>query len=151
MGRILTILLTLVYAFSATGASVYLHYCCGEPQQISMQKSIAGDEACPLCPMRQEPKKTDRHHVPVAADCDQTTGYGECNSVKVELKTTSEKHLLSSESCKLTKIYPTSLVAFSIIGLLDTADDYDPLHFEIVGSPPPPAVPLFVQHCTYRI
>ena len=151
MVRFFAILLTLVYAFSATGATVHLHYCCGAPQKIVMQENGYSDHAdCPLCIKHHDSEKegcctTD------SCDYDTATTDHKCQNVKVELKKTTEEHITSMDKNNLPKVYPLELLVFTIIDLVGPTIaehasfgiDYPTLSQS--------TVPLFIRHCTYRI
>lgn len=151
MIRLSAILLLFVYAFSATGASVYLHYCCGEARYMAIQEDIPTNaDDCPLCVTHHEPPKTEDRGVDPG--CHQpTTTNDQCYSVKVELKKTTEEHLASSDKNNLPKTYPLELIAFSLIGIADFPWSQPVVHLHDEQVAHPPGVPLFVQYCTYLI
>lgn len=153
MVRIFAILLTLVYAFSATGASVHLHYCCGKPQHIVMQeKAPANASDCPMCAVHEKPTKFDEAPHQMNHACSQETpAHDKCYNVKVAFKKTTEKHIINGEKGNFAKIYPLELVVFSLLGIFDGATDLQLNELDAGYTWPPPAVPLFIQHCTYRI
>lgn len=138
---------------------MHLHYCCGEPQRLAMEHEKPGHEDCPLCLTHHGSEKKDticctdgsNSDDDSNASCDtDRAGYAHCQNVKVEAKKTTEEHLPSVDK-KLAKIYPLELLVFTLAYVIDlplnirhavqTADD----------GPPNTAVPLFIQHCTYRI
>jgi hypothetical protein len=150
MTKVFTIWLMLVYAFSATGATVHLHYCCGKLLKFAVQDQVSLDgDDCPLCPKHHQNKKN------TACSSDESCEIGlrksnHCQDVKVDAKKTTGEHLPGSDK-NLAKIYPLGLPVFTLIGFLDlpladrhTAPETD--------DPPRIGVkPLFIQHCTYRI
>ncbi|WP_090974846.1 hypothetical protein [Parapedobacter composti] len=150
MAKIFSILLTIVYGLSATGASVHLHYCCGKAQQLVIQlQHEAGHHDCPLCTEHQQPVEA------TAGCCDeQSCGDaehdGHCQDVKVEAATTTKEHLPSNDK-NLFSIYPAELLVFTLIRFANQplAIHQAPKTTANVGSPP--AVPLFIRHCTYLI
>lgn len=153
MVRIFAILLTLVYAFSATGASIHLHYCCGKPQHIAMQeRAPANTGDCPMCVVQEKPLKPYGSHHQLNHACNQETpAHDKCYNVKVELKKTTEKHIINGEKGNFAKVYPLELVVFSLLGIFGGATDLQRNERDDGYTWPPPAVPLFIQHCTYRI
>lgn len=151
MTRFSAILLLLTYSFSVTGASVYLHYCCGKTPYVVAHEDVQTNlDDCSLCVTHHEPVKTEDNQIDQG--CHQTTATNDpCYSVKVELKKTTEEHLASSDKNNIPKIYPLELVVFSLIGTIDFAAK-QPVAFANNGRAAPPlSVPLFIQHCTYLI
>lgn len=152
MARVFTILLTLVYAFSATGATVHLHYCCGTtPQKIVVQDSEHFDHAdCPLC-IKHHNSEKEGCCTADSCDYDTTTTDHKCQNVKVELKKTTEEHITSIDKNNLSKVYPLELLVFTIIDWVGPTiaehQSIDIDHPTLSQS----AVPLFIRHCTYRI
>lgn len=144
MAKVFVILLAFIYALSATGATVHLHYCCGEPQKlIAHADDKTGHEDCPLC----------QTGCGDAADngCDTNkAGHGHCQNLKVEAKKTTEEHLPSADK-KLAKIYPLELLVFTLAYVIDLPLDTHSTIRTADGAPPNVTVPLFIQHCTYRI
>lgn len=155
MVRYLVILLTLMYGFSATGATVYLHYCCGTPQKIAATPYEKTDhDDCPLCT-----KHDDHHEPPTTSDCcDKTScdvdspSLGGCKNLKIEAKKTTEEHIASGQKIVIPKLYPLELAVFTAIHFLDsTVISIRSLAPVPDADIPLAAVPLFIQHCTYRI
>ena len=150
MAKIFTIWLVLIYAFSATGATVHLHYCCGKLQELAVQdqKSPSRDD-CPMCLKHHENNTHTDHHSGESCNIDQQSP-GHCQDVKVDAKKITEEHLRSTDKNPV-KIFPLESLVFTLVSFIDfpldgrhtiqTTDD--PL---LVG-----AIPLFIQHCTYRI
>lgn len=152
MIRALVLLLNLLYAFSATGAIVYLHYCCGEPQRLAMEQLAPTEkEDCPMCITHDKPATDtdDARHGCEEEHAGNT--HDGCYDVKVALKKTTEEHVASVEK-SVFKICPLDLVVFSLIGIAPTPDNL--ITTAVVNNhslSPPATVPLFIQHCTYRI
>lgn len=150
MARIFSILLILVYAFSATGATVHLHYCCGKLQKLAVHDEEKHDDAnCPLCLKKTAKKKRAPCCTNDHCGKDQSAR-GHCHSVKIEAKKTTEAHLAGSGK-NLAKIYPLELLVFTFAHLIGLPSDVRYTVQTADGGPPDIPVPLFIQHCTYRI
>lgn len=155
MARVFVIWLTFIYAFSATGATVHLHYCCGESQTLVMQPEYgkSAPEDCSLCFTHHKKKTedpvccTDEGNDRCAID---QAGHGHCQTVKVDAKKTTEEHLPGADT-KPAKIYPLELLAFTLAYVINLPLDTDYAIKTADDAPPNTAVPLFIQHCTYRI
>src|SRR5690606_4283778 len=108
----------LVYAFSATGASVHLHYCCGKLQHWTMEtEQAAGHDACTLC--------LSHHESSDHPGCDPTHDHGvdgqspsHCQDIQVDAQKTTGDHLPSSDK-NLLKIQSLELFVFTLIHLAD--------------------------------
>ncbi|WP_079716789.1 hypothetical protein [Parapedobacter luteus] len=152
MAKVLVILLTCIYAFSATGATVHLHYCCGELQKLAIQHEQEKPEHqdCPLCLTHDEKKEAD------AACCgddscdNDPAAHPHCQHVKVEAKKTTEEHLPGGDK-NVLKIHPLELLVFTLVHINDLPPEFHHSVRTIDEAPPHVTVPLFIQHCTYRI
>ncbi|WP_353126523.1 hypothetical protein [Parapedobacter pyrenivorans] len=150
MVKVFSILLMCVYAFSATGATVHLHYCCGKLQELAIQdqKSASHDD-CPLCLAHQDKKKAEDCNSSEHCATDQQS-QSHCKSVKVDAQKTTGDHLPANDK-NLAKIYPAELLAFALVSFVGFPLD---IHHSVqaMDAPPPAgAIPLFVRHCTYLI
>jgi hypothetical protein len=154
VAKIFVILLTFIYTLSATGASVHLHYCCGEIQKLAMQQAPEkpAHSDCSFCVTEHKQEKDN----PTCCTDDRDDGCtnnlaksGHCQDVKVEAKKTTEEHLPTADK-KSTKIYPLELLVFTLAYMADLPLDTPVIQTSDAG-PPNVAVPLFIQHCTYRI
>ncbi len=149
MAKICIILLTLVYAFSATGATVHLHYCCGSPQKIVTQAHVnKNHDSCALCT-----KHDDKNEDAACCNkdrCEQDSGtHRGCQDIKVEAKKTTEEHLVGDKN--FTKIHPVELLVFLLVNFIDQPIDNHSAFYLRNTGPPLATIPLFIQHCTYRI
>lgn len=154
VSKVFVIWLAFIYALSATGATVHLHYCCGEPQKLVSQHDDekSTHESCPLCLPHQENEKDTAGcggHSENGCETNQA-GHGHCQNVKVEAKKITEEHLPGGAK-KLAKIYPLELLVFTLTYAIDLPSDIHHSTQTVNDSPPNVAVPLFIQHCTYRI
>jgi hypothetical protein len=123
--KLLIILLMLVYAFSSTGATIHLHYCCGKLDKVSLSTQHNDD-----CPKQESAQK----------NC--------CKSKQVDLKIKADQDLLAkwiATHKDLGTTKPTAhyehLTPLSL-KQLKTFTTGPPLHA---------VVPLFIQYCVYRI
>jgi len=155
VAKVFVLLLTFIYAFSATGATVHLHYCCGEPQKLVTQYAHEAPDPddCSLCLTHHEKKNED------IACCIDTNNkgcevnqseHGHCQNIKVEAKKTTEEHLPSADK-KLAKVYPLELLVFALAHVINPQLDTFHAIQMADGGPPNTTIPLFIQHCTYRI
>src|SRR5690606_32770013 len=148
--KVLTIWLMFVYAFSATGASVHLHYCCGKLQHLAMEnKQTANRDDCKLC--------VDHHGKKDHPNCDSrqhgdpsVQPHDHCHDIQVDAQKTTGDHLPSGDK-NVLKIPSLDLLVVTLIHVAGF-----PLHSFIVAetaNAPPlvAATPLFIRHCTYRI
>ena len=151
MAKIFTIWLMLVYAFSATGATVHLHYCCGKLQHLALQDETenSDDDDCPLCLKHHENKKHADCTGMESCDVDQQS-HSHCQSVKVDTQKTTGEHLPGGDKNPV-KIYPLEMLMFTLVRFVGLP--LDVRHTAQATEAPPliGAIPLFVQHCTYRI
>ena len=151
MMRFLIVLLTFVYTFSATGGIVYLHYCCGEPEGITMERMASGND-CDMCPDHEMPAAGTMHHntQPNSTFIGATDIYQNCFDVKVPLKKTTETHIASTDK-QVSMGYPLELIVFSLMTMLPTPESQAVVFPTDFDTSPPSGIPLFIQHCTYRI
>ncbi|WP_143072813.1 hypothetical protein [Parapedobacter indicus] len=155
MAKVFVILLTFIYTCSATGATVHLHYCCGELQKFIMEYAPEepNPDDCPLCLTHHEKEKeaitccTDDSNDSCTIN---QAGHGHCQNVKIEAKKTTEEHLPSAYK-KLTKIYPLELLVFTLAYVIDLPLNIHDAARAVNHGPPDALIPLFIQHCTYRI
>lgn len=143
----------MIYAFSATGATVHIHYCCGALQKLSMEPTHEkpADEDCALCLMHhgEENKAATCCTDDASNSCDVTPAEnGHCQDITVDAKKTTEEHLPPADK-KLTNLYPLGLLAFTLVVNLPSETRHAVRLTDDI--PPNVAVPLFIQHCTYRI
>lgn len=156
MAKVFTILLIWIYALSATGATVHLHYCCGKLQKLALlDEQKPGHDDCPLClkhhaaegkPAQQPSKTCCTENSCVIDDAPK----GSCQNVKVDAKKTTTDHLTNADK-KSPKIQPLELLVFTLIHVLDLPLDTHALTPSATDSPPDETTPLFIQHCTYLI
>lgn len=127
MKKLLIILLVLVYALPSTGASLYLHFCCGKLDDVSF--SVKHKAGCMQ-------KATD------SKKC--------CNNVTVDLKLTTDQEPLAkwlsplNESVTTLFAYPSwtfSLPAGA--ALLNHKANGPPLFTS--------SVPVYIKNCVFRI
>ena len=151
MVRVLTIGLMLIYAFSATGATVHLHYCCGKLQEMAMEnepRSVMDD--CTLCQQHEENRSNECHTDDLPQCSDDMATQDHCKDVQLDAQKSTGDHLPGSEK-SLLKIQSLELLAFT----LTYVAGFQPYSYtiaEATNSPPPSGTtPLFIQHCTYRI
>ncbi len=150
MVKVLSIWLMLVYAFSSTGATVHLHYCCGKLQHLAMEKEPATDhDECSGCLNHHESKDHP--------DCDTTQHcttdaqtHDHCQDIQVDAQKTTGEHLPGTDK-NLLKIQSLELLVFTLVYVADfPLDNYTPA--ESAHAPPHAGTtPLFIRHCTYRI
>ncbi len=151
MVRFFAILLMSVYAFSATGATVYLHYCCGAPQKIVLQHDHHDDHAdCALC-VKHHSNEQQGCCTSDSCDHDSTASDHQCQNLKVELKKTTEEHTINIDNKIFPKIFPVELMVFTLIDLLGPLVDSHALHDIPQHTLSHSSVPIFIRHCTYRI
>ncbi len=154
MVRMCTILLCFLYTFSATGATAYLHYCCGETAQLVFTDESETSDDCPLCVAHSKQEKdccTEDIPTDTANSChvgDDMPGH--CQDVKVEAKRTTADHLPGGEK-NIAKIYPLELLAFTLAGLVEVPARSLDTSQTVADAPPRATIPLFIQHCIYRI
>lgn len=153
VAKVFVILLTIIYACSVTGATVHLHYCCGELQKLMTHADDkANHEDCSLCRTHHEKEQEKGKGCCTDDRCGsaEDAAHGHCQNVKVEAKKTTEEHLPSADK-KLAKIYPLELLVFTLAYVIDLPLDTHSTVRTADGAPPNVTVPLFIQHCTYRI
>ncbi|MGV3763271.1 hypothetical protein [Parapedobacter sp.] len=148
MAKVFTIWLMLVYAFSATGASVHLHYCCGKLQHLTVANEPAANHGdCKLC-LDDGNSHTDRNNsLPCSAD---VQSQDHCQDIKVDAPKNTGDHLPSSDN-KLLKIQLLGLPVFSLIHRADVPlGNCDTI--ETANAPPRAGTtPLFIRYCAYLI
>ncbi|MEC3881441.1 hypothetical protein [Parapedobacter sp. 10938] len=151
MVKVFTIWLMLVYAFSATGASVHLHYCCGKLQHLTMENEHTTDhDDCTLCLNHHKKKNhttdcNDSQHC--AAD---VQSHNHCQDIQVDAQKTTGDHLPSSDK-NLLKIQSLELLVFSLVRIANFPLE-NTTAVEMANSPPRvESTPLFIRLCTYRI
>ena len=126
MKKIIVVLIILVYGLSSTGAIVHLDYCCGKLSNISLSSSPMED--CKDVGIK-------------AKSC--------CDSKQVHLKVKGEQEVavkwISSQNQSSASTQVIDDVHEITIG-------YKPVN-EFATGPPLiySPVPLFIQHCLYRI
>ena len=126
MKKIIVVLIILVYGLSSTGAIVHLDYCCGRLENISLSSS----------------QMEDCKDVAIKAK-------GCCDSKQVHLKVKGEQEV----SVKWASDQKLSISSINIVqGQHEIAIAYKPIS-EFSNGPPLPhsSVPLFIQHCLFRI
>ena len=150
MAKVLTIWLLLIYAFSATGATVHLHYCCGKLQQLTLETEPgAGDDDCVHCVDHHETRDHPTCHQSDHCNAD-VQSHNHCQYIEVKAQKTTAEHLPGSDK-NLLKIHSAELSVFSPVRISDFPADR---HLTARPTPEPAVVgsiPLFIQHCTYRI
>ena len=126
MKRLIVILITLVYGLSSTGAIVNLDYCCGKLANISLLPAEKND----CKDMCMKPK-------------------GCCDSKQIFLKVPGEQEV-AAKWVSSQKQSPTSLTILP--GTCDDVTTFKPTNKFTTGPPARSSqVPLFIQHCLYRI
>ncbi|MBB1284084.1 hypothetical protein HRH25_06850 [Flavisolibacter sp. BT320] len=125
MKKLLIIMLVLVYGLSASGATIHLHYCCGELENVSL---------------------TTEHN----PDCPQEEGdwKGCCDSKKLDLKIESDQNL----AAKWTANFFSLDVAVINTEFQFSYIPFNPA-FETFPTGPPlkSSVPLFLRNRVFRI
>lgn len=127
MKKLVVILITLVYGLSSTGAIVNLDYCCGKLADISLLP-VENKDCKDGCGMK-------------ATSC--------CDSKQLYLKVKGEQEV-AAKWVSSQKQSPTSITI--IHGTSDIVTTFKLTNKFSTGPPAPGSqVPLFVQHCLYRI
>src|SRR5688572_19982866 len=127
MKKIVVIALLLVYGLSSTGATVHLHFCCGKLDDISF--SPIDSKICSTKTFSSTKKCCDSKHIELKVKSDQEPGakwIADC------------------------KVFATPLYHASFYGWIPTHK----IPVNALATGPPQrvsAVPLFIQHCVYRI
>jgi hypothetical protein len=126
MKKLIVILISLVYGFSSTGAIVTLDYCCGKLANIT------------LLPVEKRDCQDDCLK---AKSC--------CDSKQVYLKVTGEQEVAAKWlSTQKQSISPVALISVPF----DLADKFKATNKFSTGPPVGPSpIPLFIQHCLFRI
>jgi hypothetical protein len=127
MKKLFIIVLMLVYGLSSSGTTINLHYCCGKLEGIS----FTGDQErnCNKC----NNIKTN--------DC--------CSDKQVSASITSDQQAVN-KWVQLTK----QLVGITALQVIyNSFKDYSISDERLARGTPkdPPPIPLFIQHCTFRI
>lgn len=158
MVRVLSIWLMLIYAFSATGATVHLHYCCGKLQHLTMENEQTADpdpDECSLCLNHHENK--NQHEGKEQSDCASQQhcaadmpSQNHCQDIQVDAQKTTADHLPSSDK-NLLKIQSLELLVFTLVYIVDVPLDSHRVAQTANAPPLAATTPLFIQHCTYRI
>lgn len=142
MKRSYVILLLFIYCLSATGATFYLHYCCGKMDDISFVQKTDENSSCPAsCPMSQKSasEKPEKKEMP-----------GCCDEQKVEAEKTTGHHVLTTLNAGPDLLPAILLVLQYQLGLYGAV----PGQSAISPDTSPPDVrqsSLYVLNCTYRI
>jgi hypothetical protein len=125
MKKLLVIFLMLVYGLSSTGATLYLHYCCGKLDNISF--SSTGKKNCPA---------------------NAVTAKGCCDSKHVELKVKGDQEPAAKWILTQTELsILVGTVSYLLVPSLKV-----PVHAYATGPPVVNAsVPLFISNCVFRI
>ena len=148
MAKVLTIWLMLVYAFSATGATVHLHYCCGKLQHLTMEKEpTSGD--CTLCLNHHESKDYPGCDNSQRCTAD-VQAHSHCQDIQIDAQKTTGDHLPSSDK-NLLKIQSLELLVFTLIRIADFPLGSHHTAETAIAPPLAGTTPLFIRHCTYRI
>lgn len=150
MSKVFTIWLVFVYAFSATGATVHLHYCCGKLQHLTMeQEHTTSHEDCTLC--------LNHHQNDAHSDCVDTQhcindapSHDHCQDIQVDAQKTTGEHLPSSDK-NLLKIQSLELLVFTLVQASVFPIDNHHAAEPTITAPHAETTPLFIRHCTYRI
>jgi len=159
MLRFVATLLTLLYAFTASGADVHLHYCCGKllfseeahckekPGHI-LQKSVE-EKGCLLC--KTEEKKQTSGDQCGKNSCEfHKKVDNHCADIQVNLKDSTTEHLPSdakkSSNLDVSQL-PVIVLAYFVQSIL--APDQPVPTIITVSSDT--SSPLFVRYCNYRI
>lgn len=150
MVKALTIWLALIYAFSATGAPVHLHYCCGKLQNLTMEKEPTfGHDDCTLCQNHHEYKDDPAGDKSPHCTTD-VQSRDHCQDIQINARKTTGDHLPSSDK-NLLKIQSLELLVFTLIRIVEFPLDIHHAAELASTSPPAGTTPLFIRHCTYRI
>lgn len=134
MKKGLVFILVLIYGLSASGATVYLHYCCGKVDKITL---LEPDK--PLCPLHKEVMVKKQ-----SQDC--------CKDQQVKIEKKADQYTYTDGHVLLSKIFPAvTLTCYS------TACDPSVPVMEIAvagaDSSPPDAgmIPIYLLNRTYLI
>lgn len=126
MKRVVVIVLMLVYGLSSTGATVHLHFCCGKLDNISFNSTHQIS-----CSKKfvADKRCCDTKHVELKVKADQEPGLKWVSLHKDFIKLPFISSYYEFTSTRETPVneYPTG----------------PPLNAS--------AIPLFIQHCVYRI
>lgn len=126
MKKLLIILMVLVYGFSASGATIHLHFCCGKLDKVSLTT-----DHNPGCPEKESYKN----------DC--------CDSKKLDLKIKADQDLAAK--C-VASLYAVS-EAISPLGYCDPVVTPHPV-LQVFTTGPPDVktkTPLFLRYRVFRI
>lgn len=146
MKKLLAISLLFIYALSATGASLNLHYCCGMAQKLVINDQPLDHENCPMC------SKKHKHENKCAADtCSLPSETEGCKNVNVDIKDATNEHISSNDETSFLAPYPAEVILYWVFNFMNLPLS-ERTSFSTDSSPPlfAPA-PLFILNCTYRI
>lgn len=126
MKKLLIIMLVLVYGLSASGATIHLHYCCGELENVSFTT-----EHNPNCPQKDSDWK------------------GCCDTKKLDLKIAADQNLVAQWADSFLSLGISLVTAeYQVpVTLFNPA-------FETYPTGPPPVkstIPLFLRNRVFRI
>ncbi len=128
MKKVLAILLMLVYGVSSSGATLYVHYCCGKIDKVDFD--VSKKDNCPFANKISQ------------KNC--------CDDRQIELKIKSD-YKAETE----TKILLNHITAYlnSVHAVFDAPlfINNNSLHFSGVSPPFSAVVPLYILDCVYRI
>jgi len=126
MKKLLIILMVLVYGLSASGATVHLHYCCGELENVSLTT-----EHNPGCPEKDGDWK------------------GCCDSKKLDLKIKADQNLVAKWVASFSSFDVAGFIAAYPFPALPS----NPAFHTFPTGPPlvKSSVPLFLRNRVFRI
>ena len=122
------LVLLLVYGLSSTGASLYLHFCCGKLDEVSF--TVPHKDGC------------NGEEAEWGGAC--------CNNIAIDLKLDADQHPTAkwtpafTEPVALAASLPTWIAPASL-PLFTSA----PWAHAPPGSPP--SIPAYIQNCVFRI
>jgi len=136
MKRLITLILTVIYIGTVTGAPVQLHYCMGK--LVEWQLGSSEKERCGSCGMKKAPAGTGI----AKKQC--------CEDQFKELKLKKDQRLPASSQqpvfmpAAVTPVNACVIPAVPVIALATV--------FPVTTGPPPAAgIPVFLLHCNFRI
>lgn len=139
MKKMLVILLLCVYGFSATGATLHFHFCCGKLDDISL---VAPDEVA--CKMKA-PKPENAHCSKMAKPAEKKAC---CDEKQVSFKVKdAHSHAQAVKIFAAAYTVPKTLYGFDAVTEPLASSFIEPTIF----APPPLPRPLHQLYCTYRI
>src|SRR5690606_10096825 len=111
MVKVYSLWLMLVYAFSATGASVHLHYCCGILQEMSLADDHgSGEDKCGRCVDHDMDKEHPDCGMGQHRSLDKPAG-DHCQDIQVDAQQTTGDHLPGSDK-NVLKFQALELLVF---------------------------------------